>query len=207
VADNQRRARQLSIIAAVVALHIAVVWVLLAATQPIVMRSLPQSLQLVFIAPAIIAPESSIRNPVSRSQRSVLRNATQSSPVEANPAPPSEDGNPIHPPIDWAAELNRVVRDLTAAEASRKPLNFGFPHASKVPSAKPPEFGWSYAPTHRVEPMPGGGLLVNLNDNCVLVFAPRPFFFACALGKKPANGKLFEHLHDPSQAGQWNDPK
>jgi hypothetical protein len=57
-----------------------------------------------------------------------------------------------------------------------------------------------------VESIPGGGLLVNLNDNCVIVFAPLPFF-SCAPGKKPANGELFKHLHDPSKPGDWNDPK
>jgi hypothetical protein len=57
-----------------------------------------------------------------------------------------------------------------------------------------------------VESIPGGGLLVHVNDNCVLVFIPLPFF-ACAPGKKPANEDLFKHLHDPSQAGDWNDPK
>jgi hypothetical protein len=205
VADNQRGARQLSIFGAVVALHIAVVWVLLATTQSVWMRSLSQSLQLVFVAPTMIAPESSIRQPVPRSQRSVRRNATPSSPVEPNPAAPSEDGNAIRPPIDWADELDRVVRDSTTAETSRKPLDFGFPHASTESPAKPPEFGWSYAPTHRVEPLPGGGLLINLNDNCVLVFTPLPFF-ACALGKKPVNGDLFKHMRDPSQPGRLGIP-
>jgi len=56
-----------------------------------------------------------------------------------------------------------------------------------------------------VESIPGGGLLVNVNDNCVLVFMPLPFF-VCAPGAKPANGDLFEHLHDPSPAGDWNAP-
>jgi hypothetical protein len=196
VADNQRRARQLSIIAAVVALHIAAVWVRLSATQPMVMRSLPQSLQLVFIAPTISAPESPARKRPPRSPRSLQPNPTPSTPVEPHPAPPGVVANPNHPPIDWAGELDRAARDAAAAEASRKPLDFGFPHASTTPSSKTPEFGWSYAPTHRVESMPGGGLLINLNDNCVIVISPLPFF-VCALGKKPANGDLFKHMHEP----------
>jgi hypothetical protein len=57
-----------------------------------------------------------------------------------------------------------------------------------------------------VESIPSGGLLVNVNDNCVIVFIPFPFF-GCALGKRPANGDLFKHWHDLSQAGDWNDPK
>ena len=205
MADNQRRAGQLSIFAAIVAFHIAVVWMLLAATRPVVMRSPSQNLQFVFIAPPVSPPRSSVRKAAPKSQRSVRRNATPSSRVEPNPAPPSEQDNSIHRPIDWAGELDRVARDSTAAETSRKPLNFGFPHASTAPSSKPPAFGWSYAPTHRVEPMPGGGLLVNLNDNCVIVFSPLPFFL-CAPGKKPANEDLFKHMLDPSQPGSWGIP-
>jgi hypothetical protein len=205
VAENQRGARQLSIFAAVVALHIAVVWVLLAATLPVGMRSLSKNLQLVFIAPTIIAPGSPFRKPVPGSRRSVRLNVTPSSPVETNPASPSQEGKPIRPSIDWAGELDRVARDSAAAETARRPLNFGFPHASTAPSSKSPEFGWSYAPTHRVQSLPGGGLLVNLNDNCVLVFSPLPFF-SCALGHKPANGDLFKHMLEPSQPGNWGIP-
>jgi hypothetical protein len=206
VAKNQRRARQFSIISAVVALHVAVVWVLLAATPPVLSRPLSQSLQLVFIVPMNTAPESPVRKPAPRSQQSAPPNATPPSPVELNPAPPSEEGSAIHPPIDWAGELERIARDSTSDESSRKPLNFGFPHASTAPSTRPREFAWSYAPTHRIESIPGGGLLVNLNDNCVLVFAPLPFF-ACALGRKPANGDLFMHMHDPSQPGSGGVPE
>jgi len=168
------------------------------------MRSLSQSLQLVFIAPTMIAPESSIRQPVPHSQRSVRRDATPSSPVEPDPAPPSEKGNPIRPPIDWAGELDRVARN-SAAPPSFPPRDFGFPYASTESPAKPPEFGWSYAPTHRVESLRGGGLLVNLNDNCVLVFSPLPFF-VCLSGKKPVNGDLFKHMRDPSQPERLGIP-
>jgi len=44
--------------------------------------------------------------------------------------------------------------------------------------------------------LPDGGMLINLNDRCVIVFTPFPFPF-CGLGKKPANSHLFDHLHDP----------
>jgi hypothetical protein len=186
VADNQRDPRQLSIFAAVIALHMALVWMLLAATQPVVMRWPSSNLQLVFIGPTIVVPERLVRKSVQGPQR-----------VTLNPEERSEERKLIRPPVDWAAELDRVARDSATAEASRKPLNFGFPLVSAESSSKAPEFGWSYAPTHRVESLRGGGLLVNLNDNCVLVFMPLPLF-ACALGKKPANGDLFKQLRDTS---------
>jgi hypothetical protein len=133
---------------------------------------------------------------VSRSQRSTQPFSTYSTPVQPNAAPPSEVGAAVQPHIDWAAELDRARRNSAAAGQSVHPREFGFPHASTAPVSKDPEFGWSYAATHRVEPLPGGGLLVNLNDNCVLVFAPLPLF-VCAPGKKPANGDLFKHMRDP----------
>jgi hypothetical protein len=97
-------------------------------------------------------------------------------------------------PVDWAGELERAARE-SVTPPPLQPRDFGFPHASTTPSPKAPQFGWSYAPPHRVQSLPGGGLLVNLNDNCVLVFSPLPFFF-CAPGKMPANGDLFKHMKD-----------
>jgi hypothetical protein len=38
-------------------------------------------------------------------------------------------------------------------------------------------------------------LLINLNDHCVFVLLPLPFF-GCGIGSKPANGDLFEHMRD-----------
>ena len=119
------------------------------------------------------------------------------SAAQPNTAPSSDERGAIHPPIDWAAELDRAARESVPAEPSREPRNFGFPHAATAPSSKSPEFAWSHARTHRVESIPGGGLLINVNDRCVVVIFPFPFF-GCALGKKPPNGDLFEHMHEPS---------
>jgi hypothetical protein len=199
MAGPQRRARQLSIIAVVVGLHLAIGWMLLATTPPIVIRSLSQSFELVFVPP-IAASESTTRKPVPThgSPRPVQQRRTTSPAMQPETEVPSEEGNATQPPIDWAGELERAARDSAPPEPLHAPRDFGFPHPSSPSSPKRPGFGWSYAPTHRVESLPGGGLLVNLNDNCVLVFAPLPFFF-CSPGKKPANGDLFKHLRDPSE--------
>jgi hypothetical protein len=186
-------------------MHIAVVWILLAATQRVAMRSLEQSLQFVFVAPRVVVPESPVRRSIQGSQRIRRPKATRSSDIELNPVAPSEQGIPIRPSIDWAAELDRMAREAAMADTSRKHVDFGFPHASSAPTSSLPEFGWSYAPTHRVEAIPSGGLLVNLSDSCVLVFAPLPFF-ACAPGKKSANGDLFMHMRDPTQTGGGASP-
>ena len=202
MAKNQG-ARQLSIFAAVFALHIAVVWALLATTQPVMRFSSP-NLQLVFIAPTSVVAERPARKAAPGSSRQSPK-STPAPAVELHPRAASEEGSLIRPPIDWEDELDRAVRNSIAASPSTQPRDFGFPHSSGAPSSSPLEFGWSYAPTHRVQSLPGGGLLVNLNDNCVLVFAPLPFF-ACAVGKKPTNGDLFKHMNDPSQRGGWGVP-
>lgn len=121
-------------------------------------------------------------------------------------APEEHENNAIHPPTDWASELSRAARDAASDESTQKPRDFGFPHPSSAPTAKAPEFGWDYAATHRVESIPGGGLLLHVNDNCVVVLVPLPFF-ACGIGKKEANGDLFEHMHDPFQADHENRAK
>jgi len=200
VADIRRRAQQLSTIVVVVALHIAACWLFLATTRPLTIAAISQRLQLVFITP----PVSPART--RRSQRASQQNTAAAPAAQPNTAASSKERSAIHPPIDWAGELDRAARDSVPAEPPREPRDFGFPHASTARSSKPPEFSWSHTRTHRVESIPGGGLLVHVNDNCVLVLIPLPFF-ACAPGKKPANGDLFKHLHDPSQAGDWNDPK
>jgi hypothetical protein len=53
-------------------------------------------------------------------------------------------------------------------------------------------------------PLEGGGTLIRLNENCVLVVFLVPFP-ACALGKIPPRGDLLEHMHDPPEFGAWKD--
>jgi hypothetical protein len=182
---------------------------LLAVTQPFTVRAISQSLELVFIPPPIVPSEGTARNPTPtrRSQRaSQPSRAATPPPAQPNTAPSSDERNAIQAPIDWAAELDRAARDSVPAEPVREPRDFGFPHGATAPSSKSPEFAWSHARTHRAEAIPGGGLLVNLNDRCVIVFTPLPFPF-CRLGKQPANGDLFEHMHDASPPGDRSAPK
>lgn len=208
MADIRRRAQQLSIIAAVIALHIAACWFLLATKHLLGMQAISQRIQLVYIPPPIIPSEANAGSSARehRSRRS-LQQSRAAPPVDPrDAAPSSEERSAIHPPIDWAAELDRAARDSVPAEPAQEPRDFGFPHGATAPSSKSPEFAWSHARTHRVEAIPGGGLLVNLNDRCVIVFIPFPFPF-CGVGKKPANGDLFEHMPDASPPGDRNAPK
>lgn len=141
----------------------------------------------------------------SNSTSRVPENVTPRHRSAANPLPmpnialPDDENNAIHPSADWGSELTRAARDAVSEKLAQKPRDFGFPHPSSAPVDKPPQFGWDYAATHRIESIPGGGLAVNLNDNCELILFPLPFI-GCAIGKKPANGDLFKHMRDPSQA-------
>jgi hypothetical protein len=67
-----------------------------------------------------------------------------------------------------------------------------------------PEFGWSHARIHRVEPMEGGGFMVWISDNCFIAIGLMAMPM-CKLGKKPARGDLFEHMDDPPTPGDWKD--
>ena len=73
-------------------------------------------------------------------------------------------------------------------------VSFGFP---KAPTSAPavPKFGWYYAGTHRIEELPGGGTIINLTDRCAIVVYVLPIP-VCKIGKIPANGDLFNQLHD-----------
>jgi len=193
--EKRHRVQVSCIIAVVLGLHLTVVWLILATSRVFSRRTESQGLEIVFLARAPISLES---NSASR----VLEHATPRRQAAANPvpmpraAPEEHENSAIHPPTDWASELSRAARYAASDESTQKPRDFGFPRPSLAPTAKTPEFDWDYAATHRIESIPGGGLLLHVNDNCVLVLVPFPFF-ACGIGKKDANGDLFEHMHDP----------
>jgi hypothetical protein len=113
-----------------------------------------------------------------------------------NLPPSNNENNAIHPPPDWAAELSRAARDAVSNESPQNTRDFGFPHSPAAKPDKAGQFGWDYTATHRVESLPEGGLLVHINENCVFVLFPLPFV-GCGIGKKKANGELFDHMRDP----------
>jgi hypothetical protein len=197
--QTRPRAQLLLTAAAVIALHLTLGWLLLSKTRVFLTLPSSGSLEVVFLPRA--APPW-VRNPTPEKAppRWSRPGAARAAPPAATPGPNAQENNAIHPPIDWGAELARAAKDASAANPARKFKDFGFPRASSAPSASP-EFGWSRARIHRVESLPGGGMLVHLNDNCALVFLPLPFVF-CAPGHRPSNGNLFEHMQRQSLAGE-----
>jgi hypothetical protein len=123
--------------------------------------------------------------------RSIVR--TPASPSVA--PPPLEENNAIHPAPDWTQELERAAKDTVDKEWAQKRHELDFAHAFQMQPKKTQGFAWDYAATHRVETIPEGGMLIHLSDNCVLVLMPLPIV-GCGIGKRPANGALFEHVHE-----------
>lgn len=206
----RQRTRLVCTIAVVLGFHLTAIWLLLATSRAIPIGAIPvgtksQVLEIVFIP----RPPSSLEgNPTSRIAASVApghgsrANATPHVDVGSQ----SSENNDTPAPVDWASELTRTARDAIPDESVQKSREFGFPRRPAATAGKPPQFGWDYAATHRIESIPEGGLLVHLNDNCVLVLIPFPFP-GCAIGKRKANGHLFDHMHDPSQPGDENQAK
>jgi hypothetical protein len=208
-AVTHKRVRRLWVIAVVGALHAGVCWVLLG-TRPLKIRMGTPSLELTFLT--LDMPESVARKPAAaRRSRPLMRQSVAMPPLkqprplsQPSAAAPGDEDNAIHPPIDWANELNRTARESVSGASAAQPRVFGAPHVAPTQRAKSPEFGWLHSRTHRLERDPGS-LAIHLGDHCIITFTPLPFPL-CTPGTKEANGDLFKHMRDPPQPGDWQDP-
>jgi hypothetical protein len=206
VETPRRRALLLGILALVIALHATIGWLFFATTRQLsILRDVSQTLQIVFIKPPVAQRKSGASEPLQTHRSGAAHAATDMRSLAApSPPPAAPDDHVTRARIDWADELSRAAAGAVPAAPIQTPKDFGFPHA---PTPQPPtteHFGWDHTHTHRVESIAGGGLLINLNDNCVLVLNPLPFA-SCAPGKRKANGDLFKHMHDPSAANDDGD--
>jgi hypothetical protein len=200
---RRRRAKYLCAIAVVLGLHLTVIWLLLATSRVFSFRTNSQSLEIVLIARPAVVPGSNSTGRVLEDAAPRRQAAAKHLPTPRVATQESEN-NAIHPPTDWAGELSRAAKDAVSNSLAQKPRDFGFPRLPSAPAGKTPQFGWDYAATHRIEAIPEGGLLLHLNDNCVLILFPLPFV-GCGIGKKKPNGDLFEHLRDPAGSGDMNE--
>ena len=193
---SRRRALLLVTLSIVTGAHLAIIWLLMLSPQ-LVVKSQSGSLQLVWLPPSSIDPAPEPRVTLPRPKAGTARNRADRTPAQSSLATQSnEEDNAIHPRPDWNQELQLAAKNAVTNQSAQKGHEADFAHAFPLSPQKPPEFGWDYAATHRVETIPGGGVLLHLNDNCVLVLYPLPLV-GCGIGKRPTNGDLFEHLHDP----------
>jgi len=192
---EKRRQARLMILAMVFATHLVAVW-FLASSQRWSVKTVSGSLQLLWIDRS---PASESRPKPETMPRQTARADTPRRP-DRTPALPSaipqpNEDNAIHPVPNWSEELKLAAKDSLAKELSQKQHEADFAHAFPTQPKKAQEFAWNYAATHRVEAIPEGGILIHLGDHCVLALIPLPIV-GCAIGKIPANGDLFEHMHE-----------
>jgi hypothetical protein len=193
---NRRQALLLITLSMVMGVHLVIIWLLLA-SQQLVIKKRFGGLQLVWIPRRAPLEAAAERDPTAPAPKTKLtRDHTARSPAPSSVVPRSnEEDNAIHPTPDWTEELQQAAKNAVANQLAQKRHELDFAHAFPVRPTPPPQIAWDYAATHRVEAIPGGGMLVHLSDNCVLILFPFPFV-GCGIGKRPVNGGLFEHLRD-----------
>jgi hypothetical protein len=163
--------------------------------EPLTFLALPDHAQV----PATAASEAALprKKPVAPRDTQLITIPT--------PAQPSAADNPPAP-IDWSNEAELAIKqqaELAKATPPRALDKHGagadFNGGLSSDREGNPEFGWDRSHTHRVESLEGGGLLIHINDRCVVVLMPFPFPF-CGIGKIPVRGDLLDHMHDERQA-------
>jgi hypothetical protein len=193
--------RRLTAAAIVIAAHLAALALLFALPRsklaPAEERAQP--LLWIFLAPP--SPQPPAKGTVPRGRRSVPFAA-----ASTVPAPP-EPALATNPKPDWDKLATAgAIREVEREDADQRRLGAlaapKSPAWTAAPKAKP-AFGWSHAATHRLEPLGGGGFLINLTDQCVIVIAGLFLMPACALEKTPARSDLFDHMHDSPALGDW----
>jgi hypothetical protein len=134
------------------------------------------------------------------------QHAPIAAPLEVPAASPESSSAPIA--IDWAKEAENVATrrieadEEVALKASALSRRRGQIDNLAAAPRRTSEFGWDHARTHRVEPIPGGGMLVNLNDRCAIVVTIM-LMPVCRVGTLKSRGDLFQHMDDPPELGDW----
>ena len=92
--------------------------------------------------------------------------------------------------VDWAKEAERAAaRSIEAGENGHR--------SASIASSPTPQFGWDQAHIQRIEAIPDGGLVLNLNDRCAIVFKFPLLLGGCKIGELESRGDLFTHMRDP----------
>lgn len=121
-------------------------------------------------------------------------------------APPSRAREPArHPPapIDWDAQAAQAAQREVAAEDAAQRRTAALTRRDAVsaaisasllppPPASPP-FPWA-PPRVQVQ---GLGVVVRLNDHCIVIISVMLVIGGCTIGKIEPRGDLFAHVHDP----------
>jgi hypothetical protein len=196
-----RRVLRPAILLTVVLLH-AVLLLLASRWQTRVQLRSEDSLIFLPLASHVQAPAETPAAPEApRKKPSITRETQLIAIPKEQPPQPAETTTPA--PIDWNAEaaLTAKQRAQSAAEPGPRALDqhgtgLDFDGGLGPDPESKPEFGWYHARIHRIEALEGGGSILWLNDRCFIVMAGVIPFPMCGIGKIPARGDLFDHMHD-----------
>lgn len=199
--NQTHRVRKALVLLLVCALHGVLAWFLLA-TSRVTRDTQAHGFELLVIVPATLS--SPRVEPMSAAPGAVARATRHRVVHPKNGLASSTQSRAITPSVDWDAEISRAGRAASGIDLKKPIREFGFPKAPPT-VADYPQFDWDYARTHRVESIPQGGIVIHLNDNCVVVLSPLPAAF-CSPFKRAANGELFKHMRDPDNPGDARLP-
>jgi len=203
----------------VVAVHIGLIVIFAVSRKP--HRERPEeerSIMVVFLSRMPAGELVSRSNPDTEANRKsgddVSKPAASSAALDSTAITPqlSEVGEiPAPASIDWSKEAELAAsRQIDSLEnARRRARGFTRLEANREPWTAPaskPEFGWSHAQTHPIEPLPEGGTLMWINERCALVLNAA-LLPVCKLGKIEARGDLFKHMNDAPEPGDWKQLK
>jgi hypothetical protein len=204
-----RRCRRGVALAAVLAIHVALVMILMrSARPPVRLRNESSPLLLVDIAPPFSPPIERPKNP-SRSAAHSRRPRPKGNGEKADGA--AIESQPIiqaEPPaaIDWSKEAERAAADavLRLGDSIGKCNEKGDP-SSKLPPcpARPRDFEWS--PVKQRVGMEHGLLYFRPTERCVIGFGIAGLLGGCSIGKEEANSHLFDGMKSPDRRSSIPD--
>jgi hypothetical protein len=212
---------RVAVLIAVVAVHIGLIAVFVTSSRfRDETRAEEESMVVVFLPPLSVGERIMPSARATQTNRKVGNTAAKPGSIAARPS--AIDSTAISPPLneveqtrpvpstDWSRDAQlAAAREIDSLEEARRRSRGFTPleanrNASK-PRASKPEFGWSHAQIHRIEPIPEGGTLVWINDRCALLLSGGVLPI-CKVGKIEARGDLFEHMNDASEPGDWKSP-
>ena len=162
-------AKRLPALVLVVAVHCGVLLVLAALTRTRLLEVAPQAaaIEVLLIAGPSVPP--TVAGSLPGSRPAAPSPAFPTARPHANVPPP-----PLPAPstaIDWDGEARAAAARKTDEDSAHRRRDMAaLPRARAFqPTVTRPMFHWDHASTHRVEPLQGGGTLINLNDSCVIV--------------------------------------
>jgi len=204
-----RRCRRGVALAAVLAIHVALVMILMRpARPPVTLENESSSLLLIDIAPAVSPPVErppEISRAIAHRRRPKPKSNDEKADAGSTESQPIIQAEPP-PAIDWSKEAERAAADaaLRLGDSIGKCNEKGDP-SSKLPPcpARPRDFEWS--PKKQRVGMEHGLLYFRPTERCVIGFGIAGLLGGCSIGKEEANGHLFDGMKSPDRRSSIPD--